>query len=232
MASGITLSSSVRQNLLSLQDTAALSSLTQNRLATGKKVNSALDNPGNFFTSQSLNNRASDLNSLLDSIGQAQQTLKAADQGITSVTKLVNPRSRLPSRPARLLSPARPPTRRLLSPATRRTKAWVQLLRALPLRPQSLRPIRSRSTRRAPAPSRSASPPPPPRMTISLTAAGCLLGRPRNQGHRPRECDAHLQRRRYRSPNQRRQRRLRLHDRGVGLSWPLSEHLHLRQPVR
>jgi flagellin len=89
MASGITLSSSVRQNLLSLQDTAALSSLTQNRLATGKKVNSALDNPGNFFTSQSLNNRASDLNSLLDSIGQATQTLKAADQGITSVTKLV-----------------------------------------------------------------------------------------------------------------------------------------------
>jgi len=89
MASNITLSSSVRQNLLSLQNTAALSSLTQNRLATGKKVNSALDNPGNFFTSQSLNNRASDLNSLLDSIGQATQTLKAADQGITSLTKLV-----------------------------------------------------------------------------------------------------------------------------------------------
>ena len=89
MASNVTLSSSVRQNLLSLQNTAALSSITQNRLATGKKVNSALDNPGNFFTSQSLNNRASDLNSLLDSIGQAQQTLKAADQGITSVTKLV-----------------------------------------------------------------------------------------------------------------------------------------------
>ncbi len=89
MASNITLSSSVRQNLLSLQSTADLMSLTQNRLATGKKVNSALDNPSNFFTSQSLNNRASDLNSLLDSIGQAQQTLKAADQGITSLTKLV-----------------------------------------------------------------------------------------------------------------------------------------------
>jgi flagellin-like hook-associated protein FlgL len=89
MASNITLSSSVRQNLLSLQSTAELMSSTQNRLATGKKVNSALDNPGNFFTAQSLNNRASDLNSLLDSIGQAQQTLKAADQGITSLTKLV-----------------------------------------------------------------------------------------------------------------------------------------------
>ncbi len=89
MASNITLSSSVRQNLLSLQNTASLMSTTQNRLATGKKVNSALDNPGNFFTSQSLNNRASDLNSLLDSIGQATQTLKAADQGISSLTKLV-----------------------------------------------------------------------------------------------------------------------------------------------
>jgi flagellin-like hook-associated protein FlgL len=89
MASNVTLSSSVRQNLLSLQSTAQLMSMTQNRLATGKKVNSALDNPGNFFTSQSLNNRASDLNSLLDSIGQAQQTLKAADTGISSLTKLV-----------------------------------------------------------------------------------------------------------------------------------------------
>jgi flagellin len=89
MASDITLSASVRQNLLSLQTTADLMSTTQNRLATGKKVNSALDNPTNFFTSQSLNNRASDLNTLLDSIGQAQQTLKAADTAISSLTKLV-----------------------------------------------------------------------------------------------------------------------------------------------
>ncbi len=89
MASNITLSASVRQNLLSLQSTAQMMSTTQNRLATGKKVNSALDNPANFFTSQSLSNRAGDLNSLLDSIGQAQQTLKQADTGITSLTKLV-----------------------------------------------------------------------------------------------------------------------------------------------
>ena len=89
MASNITLSASVRQNLLALQSTAILTGATQNRLATGKKVNSALDNPGNFFTSQSLSNRAGDLNGLLDSIGQAQQTLKAADEGISSLTKLV-----------------------------------------------------------------------------------------------------------------------------------------------
>src|SRR5581483_11486261 len=87
--SDIVLSAGVRQNLLSLQNTAQLMSVTQNRLATGKKVNSALDNPSNFFTSQSLLNRASDLNSLLDSIGQAQKTLEAADNGITALTKLV-----------------------------------------------------------------------------------------------------------------------------------------------
>src|SRR5437870_10729486 len=89
MSSSITLTAGVRQNLLSLQNTAELISQTQNRLATGKKVNTALDNPTNFFTSQSLNNRASDLNSLLDSIGQAQKTLEATDKGLTSLTSLV-----------------------------------------------------------------------------------------------------------------------------------------------
>ena len=89
MSSQVTLSAGVRQNLLALQNTAALLSTTQQRLATGKKVNSALDNPSNFFTSQSLSNRANDLSALLDSIGQAQQTLTAADQGITSLTSLV-----------------------------------------------------------------------------------------------------------------------------------------------
>src|SRR5262249_3640531 len=89
MSNNITLSAGIRQNLLSLQNTADLISMTQNRLATGKKATSALDNPTNFFTSASLNDRATDLNALLDSIGQAQQTLKAADQGITSLTNLV-----------------------------------------------------------------------------------------------------------------------------------------------
>jgi flagellin-like hook-associated protein FlgL len=88
--SGIVLSAAVRQNLLSLQDTAALLSTTQNRLATGNKVNSALDNPTNFFTAQSLNNRASDINNLLDSIGNGVQVLQAANTGITSLQKLVD----------------------------------------------------------------------------------------------------------------------------------------------
>jgi flagellin len=88
--SGIVLSASVRQNLLSLQSTAELLATTQNRLATGNKVNSALDNPTNFFTAQGLNNRASDINNLLDSIGNGVQVLQAANTGITSLQKLVD----------------------------------------------------------------------------------------------------------------------------------------------
>src|SRR5881275_627906 len=87
---GIVLSAAVRQNLLSLQSTAALLSTTQNRLATGNKVNSALDNPTNYFTAQGLNNRASDINNLLDSIGNGVQVLQAANTGITSPQKLVD----------------------------------------------------------------------------------------------------------------------------------------------
>src|SRR6202163_366579 len=88
--SGIVLSASVRQNLLSLQSTANLLSTTQNRLATGNKVNSALDNPTSFFTAQSLNNRASDISNLLDGIGNGVQVLQAANTGITSLQKLVD----------------------------------------------------------------------------------------------------------------------------------------------
>src|SRR6266436_6736950 len=88
--SGIVLSAAVRQNLLSLQDTAALLSTTQNRLASGKKVNTALDNPTNFFTAQGLDNRASDINNLLDAIGNGVQVLQAANTGLTSLQKLVD----------------------------------------------------------------------------------------------------------------------------------------------
>src|SRR6266567_9091109 len=88
--SGIVLSSSVRQNLLSLQSTADLLATTQNRLATGKKVNTALDNPTNFFTAASLDNRASDISNLLDGIGNGVQVLQAANTGLTSLQKLVD----------------------------------------------------------------------------------------------------------------------------------------------
>ncbi|MBN9585561.1 MAG: flagellar hook protein [Afipia sp.] len=88
--SDIVLSASVRQNLLSLQSTADLLATTQTRLATGKKVNTALDNPTNFFTAAGLDARASDINNLLDGIGNGVQVLQAANTGITSLQKLID----------------------------------------------------------------------------------------------------------------------------------------------
>jgi len=87
--SDITLSTGIRQNLLSLQQTSADLTTTQEQLATGKKVNTAFDNPQSYFTSQSLTNRANDLSALLDQIGQAQQTLNAANDGLTGLTSLL-----------------------------------------------------------------------------------------------------------------------------------------------
>lgn len=86
----ITLSSAVRSNLNALQATSDLMSNVQERLATGKKVNSALDNPNSFFTAKGLQNRASDLSTLLDDMGQSVQTLKAADEGIGAISDLVD----------------------------------------------------------------------------------------------------------------------------------------------
>src|SRR6202521_4631054 len=87
--SDIILSGGVRSNLLQLQQTSDLITKTQNKLATGKRVNSALDNPINFFTAQSLSVRANDLNSLLDTMSTGINTIQAANNGITALTKLV-----------------------------------------------------------------------------------------------------------------------------------------------
>ena len=89
MAGDVTLTAALRSNLTSLQGTQKLLDQTQLRLATGKKVNSALDDPTAFFASQSLTNRAGDLGRLLDGIGQGVQVLKAADSGIKALTSLV-----------------------------------------------------------------------------------------------------------------------------------------------
>jgi flagellin len=87
--SDIVLSAGVRSNLLNLQQTSDLITSTQTKLATGKRVNSALDNPINFFTAQSLSVRANDLNSLLDTMSTGINTIQAANNGITAITKLV-----------------------------------------------------------------------------------------------------------------------------------------------
>jgi flagellin len=85
----VTLSKAVRNSLLNLQSTAEAMGKTQQRLATGLRVNSALDNPTNYFTAQSLNARSGDLGNLLDSVSNAIQTVEAADNGIKAITKLV-----------------------------------------------------------------------------------------------------------------------------------------------
>ncbi len=87
--SDITLSSAIRQNLLSLQQTSADLTTTQEALATGKSVNSAADNPSAYFTSQNLTNSANSLSSLLDQIGQGLQTIDAATNGLQGITSLL-----------------------------------------------------------------------------------------------------------------------------------------------
>ena len=90
MSSSITLSAATRQNLLSLQDTASLLATTQSRLSTGKKVNSALDNPINFFTATNLSARSTDLSSLLDGISNGVQTIQAANTGLSKLQNLTS----------------------------------------------------------------------------------------------------------------------------------------------
>ena len=85
----ISLTASMRSNLLSLQKTNSLMDLTQERLSTGKKVNSAIDNPSSFYTARSLNNRASDLDILLDSMGQAVSTIKAATTALETGVEIL-----------------------------------------------------------------------------------------------------------------------------------------------
>ena len=79
----------MRSNLLSLQNISGQVSSTQNKLATGNKVNSAIDNPSSYYTALSLNNRADDLNALLDSMGQAVSTIKAATTALESATEFL-----------------------------------------------------------------------------------------------------------------------------------------------
>ncbi len=85
----ISLTSGMRNNLLSLQSTSAKIATTQQRLSTGKKVNSALDNPTNYFASQSHLERANDLSNRKDGMAEAVQLVKAADAGITGITSLI-----------------------------------------------------------------------------------------------------------------------------------------------
>jgi flagellin-like hook-associated protein FlgL len=85
----VSLSAGVRSALTSLSQTTAASQQGQYRLATGKKVNSAVDNPVNYFTAAGLNDRAGQMTNLLDGISNGIQTIQAASQGLDSAVKLV-----------------------------------------------------------------------------------------------------------------------------------------------
>ena len=87
--SSISLTAATRSNLLALQNVADHQALTQNVLATGKRVTSALDNPVNFFTAAGLSDRRADLSGLLDGLSNGIQTLQAANRGIEAIQNLV-----------------------------------------------------------------------------------------------------------------------------------------------
>ena len=88
--SAISLTSGMRQNLFSLQQTNSMMDKTASRLATGKKVQTALDDPINFFAAQGHNQRAGDLAQRKDQMGEAIQTIKAANNGIEAITDLIS----------------------------------------------------------------------------------------------------------------------------------------------
>lgn len=85
----VSLTAGMRANLISLQGTADLLNRTQDRLSSGKKVNSALDNPISYFAAKAHMSRANDIASLKDAMGEAIQTIKSADTGIESITSLI-----------------------------------------------------------------------------------------------------------------------------------------------
>lgn len=90
MSSDITLTSGMSQNLYSLQSTQKLMEQTEYRLATGKKINSALDDPINFFAAQDHTQQASDLQVRKDSMSEAIQTIEAADNAIEAISDLID----------------------------------------------------------------------------------------------------------------------------------------------
>ena len=87
--SDISLTAGMRTNLLNLQNTSNLLNRTQQRLSSGKSVNSALDNPTNYFAAQNATQRASDLSDRKDGMANAVQTVGAANAGITAITGLI-----------------------------------------------------------------------------------------------------------------------------------------------
>jgi flagellin len=88
MPGDIVLSRGIRTNLLSLQGHSTNLEISQERLATGKRVNSALDNPLNYFQADNLRQRGKDLSALLDQMSIGVETLKVTGKAIEGLQKL------------------------------------------------------------------------------------------------------------------------------------------------
>lgn len=85
----ITLAGGMRSNLVNLQTISALQARTTQRLATGKRVNTAVDDPASYFAAANHRNRASDLSARKDAMGEAIQAVQAASQGIDAISKVI-----------------------------------------------------------------------------------------------------------------------------------------------
>jgi flagellin-like hook-associated protein FlgL len=88
-STSITLTSGMRKNLFSLQKTSQLLETTQKRLATGQRVQSAVDDPVNYFTALGHRQRATDLASRKDEMSESVQLINAANEGVESITALI-----------------------------------------------------------------------------------------------------------------------------------------------
>ena len=86
----IALTAGMRSNLIALQGVDKLMQTTQNRLSTGKRVNSALDDPVNFFKAEDNYNRASDLAAKKDGMGEAIKIIESANTGIEKIEDLLS----------------------------------------------------------------------------------------------------------------------------------------------
>lgn len=85
----VSLTGAMRNTLVSLQETSSLMNRTQERLSTGKKVNSALDNPANFFAAKGHTDRANQLDGRKDAMNEAIQTIKASDKAVKAITGMI-----------------------------------------------------------------------------------------------------------------------------------------------
>jgi flagellin-like hook-associated protein FlgL len=86
MSSSISLTASVRQSITALTSSSKLLETATNRISSGLKVSSAIDNPTSYFASQAYTSRADALTARLDGMSEAVQTISAADNGITSIS--------------------------------------------------------------------------------------------------------------------------------------------------